>query len=76
MTVMKAIAAALLLAAGVASSADIRSVVNSTEFADRVRHLGISPSGNTPQELEAWMHREMRRWAEIATAANIKADER
>jgi tripartite-type tricarboxylate transporter receptor subunit TctC len=50
--------------------------VNSTEFADRVRHLGISPSGNTPQELEAWMHREMRRWAEIATAANIKADER
>lgn len=57
-------------------SADIRSVVNSTEFADRVHHLGISPAGNTPQELEAWMHREMLRWAEIATAANIKADDR
>src|SRR5262245_50718443 len=56
-------------------SADIRAVLNSTEFADRVRHLGISPAGNTPQELEAWMRREMLRWAEIAKAANIKADE-
>ena len=56
-------------------STDIRAVVNSTEFADRVRHLGISPAGNTPQELEAWMRREMLRWAEIAKAANIKADD-
>src|SRR5262245_49711448 len=56
-------------------AADIRAVGNSTEFADRVRHLGISPAGNTPQELEAWMRREMLRWAEIAKAANIKADE-
>jgi tripartite-type tricarboxylate transporter receptor subunit TctC len=56
-------------------SADTRAVVNATEFADRVRHLGISPAGNTPQELEAWMRREMLRWAEIAKAANIKADE-
>src|SRR5262249_18961071 len=43
-------------------SADTRAVVNATEFADRVRHLGISPAGNTPQELEAWMRREMLRW--------------
>ena len=55
--------------------ADIRAVVNSAEFADRVRHLGISPAGNTPQELEAWMRREMLRWGEIAKAANIKADD-
>jgi len=56
-------------------SADIRLVVNSGEFADRVRHLGISPAGNTPQELDAWMRREMLRWGEIAKAANIKADD-
>ena len=55
-------------------SADIRSVVNSPEFADKVRNLGIFPLGNTPQELDAWMRKEIARWARIAKAANIKAD--
>ncbi len=55
-------------------SADIRAVVNSQEFADKVRNLGIFPLGNTPQELDAWMRKEIARWAEIAKAANIKAD--
>jgi tripartite-type tricarboxylate transporter receptor subunit TctC len=55
-------------------SADIRSVVNSPEFADKVRNLGIFPLGNTPQELDAWMRKEIARWAGIAKAANIKAD--
>src|SRR5262249_58452 len=55
-------------------SADIRSVVNSGEFVDRVRHLGISPAGNTLQELNAWIRREMLPWGEIAKAANTKAD--
>ena len=55
-------------------SADIRSVVNSPEFADKVRNLGIFPFGNTPQELDAWMRKEIARWAGIAKAANIKAD--
>jgi len=55
-------------------SADIRSVVNSPEFADKVRNLGIFPLGNTPQELDAWMRKEIARWAEIAKTANIKAD--
>jgi tripartite-type tricarboxylate transporter receptor subunit TctC len=55
-------------------SADIRAVVNSPEFADKVRNLGIFPLGNTPQELDAWMRKEIARWAEIAKAANIKAD--
>jgi tripartite-type tricarboxylate transporter receptor subunit TctC len=55
-------------------SADIRSVINSAEFSERVRHLGIFPSGNTPQELEGWMREQIARWREIATAADIKAD--
>jgi tripartite-type tricarboxylate transporter receptor subunit TctC len=55
-------------------STDIRSVVNSPEFADKVRNLGIFPLGNTPQELDAWMRKEIARWAGIAKAANIKAD--
>src|SRR5262245_36384801 len=55
-------------------SADVKAVVESPEFAARTRHLGIFPRGNTPAELDAWMRRETGRWAEIAKAANIKAE--
>jgi tripartite-type tricarboxylate transporter receptor subunit TctC len=55
-------------------SSDIRSVVNSDEFVGKVRHLGIFPLGNTPQELDRWMREQIARWAEIAKAANIKVD--
>jgi tripartite-type tricarboxylate transporter receptor subunit TctC len=55
-------------------SADVRSVVDSREFAEKTRHLGIFPKGNTPSELDAWMRRETARWAEIAKTASIKAD--
>jgi tripartite-type tricarboxylate transporter receptor subunit TctC len=37
-------------------------------------HLGIFPLGNTPQELDAWMRKEIARWKEIATATDLKAD--
>src|SRR5262245_40511058 len=55
-------------------SADIRPVVNSQDFADKLRTLGICPLGNTPQELDLWMGEQIARWAEIAKTANIKAD--
>jgi tripartite-type tricarboxylate transporter receptor subunit TctC len=55
-------------------SADVRAVVDSPDFAARTRHLGIFPKGNTPEELTAWMLKETARWAEIAKAANIKAE--
>jgi tripartite-type tricarboxylate transporter receptor subunit TctC len=55
-------------------SADVRAVVGSPAFLERVRHLGINPYGNTPEELTAWMRSEIARWQEIAKAANLKAD--
>jgi tripartite-type tricarboxylate transporter receptor subunit TctC len=55
-------------------SADVRAVVGSREFADKTRHLGIFPQGNTPAELDRWMREQTARWAEIAKAAGIKAE--
>ncbi len=55
-------------------SADVRAVVNSPEFAEKTRHLGIFPLGNTPRELDAWMREQTARWRQIVAAANIKAD--
>jgi tripartite-type tricarboxylate transporter receptor subunit TctC len=55
-------------------SADIRAVVEAPEFAEKTKHLGIFPKGSTPEEMHAWMLKETARWAEIAKAANIKAE--
>jgi len=55
-------------------SADIRAAVNSAEFADKTRNLGIFAYGNTPQQLDGWMREQIARWKDIAAAANIKAD--
>ena len=56
-------------------SADLRAAVNSAAFGEKARNLGIDAKGNTPQELDAWTRAEIARWAEVAKAANIKADE-
>jgi tripartite-type tricarboxylate transporter receptor subunit TctC len=56
-------------------SADIRAAVASREFTEKASRLGIDARGNTPAELDAWTRAEIARWAEVAKAANIKADE-
>lgn len=55
-------------------SADIRVVVESREFAERTKNLGIFPKVNMPAELDAWMKEQTDRWKEIANVAGIKAE--
>jgi len=55
-------------------SADIGAVVDSAEFAERTRSLGIDARSNTPPELDAWFAKEIDKWAEIARQAYIKAE--
>jgi len=55
-------------------SADIRSVVSSPEFAERVGPLGVFPEPTSPQETDAIIHREIERWTAIAKAAKITLD--
>jgi tripartite-type tricarboxylate transporter receptor subunit TctC len=55
-------------------SADIRSVVSSPEFAEKVGPLGVFPKATSPQELDAIIHKEVERWTAIAKAANITVD--
>jgi tripartite-type tricarboxylate transporter receptor subunit TctC len=52
-------------------SADIRSVVSSPEFAEKVGPLGVFPKGTSPQELDAMIRKEIERWTAIAETANI-----
>jgi tripartite-type tricarboxylate transporter receptor subunit TctC len=53
---------------------DVTAVVTSPEFAERTRSLGINAMGMTPTELDAWFRSEIDKWAEIARAANLKAE--
>jgi tripartite-type tricarboxylate transporter receptor subunit TctC len=55
-------------------SADIRSVVSSPEFAEKVKPLGVFPKSTSPQELDATIRKEIERWTAIAKAANISVE--
>ena len=55
-------------------SADIRSVVSSPEFAEKVAPLGVFPKATSPRELDAMIRKEIERWTAIAKAANITVD--
>jgi tripartite-type tricarboxylate transporter receptor subunit TctC len=56
-------------------SAEIGAVVDSPEFAERTRSLGIDARSNTPPELDAWFAKEIDKWAEIARQANLKGEQ-
>lgn len=55
-------------------SADIRFVVSSPDFAEKMKPYGVIPKSTTPQELDTMIRAEIDRWAAIAKAANIKVD--
>ena len=55
-------------------SADIRSVVTSPEFAEKVRPLDVFPKATSPQELDEAIRKEIERWTAIAKAAKITID--
>ena len=55
-------------------SADVSSVVSSPEFAEKVRPLGVFPKATSPQELDAIIRKEIKRWTAIAKAANISVE--
>ena len=55
-------------------SADIRGVVSSPEFAEKVGPLGVFPKATSPQEFDAVIRKEIERWTAIAKAANITVD--
>ncbi len=55
-------------------SADLSAVVESPEFAERTRPLGIDAKGMTPKELDAWFSKEIEKWVEIARQAGIKGE--
>jgi tripartite-type tricarboxylate transporter receptor subunit TctC len=52
----------------------VGAVVDSPEFAERTRSLGIDAKSMTPHELDQWFDKELVRWTEIAKEANLKPE--
>ena len=52
----------------------VGAVVDSPEFAERTRSLGIDAKSMTPHQLDVWFAKELERWDAIAKEANIKPE--
>jgi tripartite-type tricarboxylate transporter receptor subunit TctC len=52
----------------------VGAVVDSPEFAERTRALGIDARSMSPHALDQWFAKELARWTDIAKEANLKAE--
>ena len=55
-------------------AADIHAVAASPEFVEKTGHLGLELVYMTPDELDRWIKKEIRRWREIAASANMQIE--
>lgn len=55
-------------------SGDVRAIVTSASFVEKVRPFGVTPQAMAPREIDAWVRDEIGRWQQIVTSANLKAE--
>ncbi len=55
-------------------SAEIAKAVNETDLRDRLKGLGTTPIGSTPEVLAAHVRAELDRWTKVVRIAGIKPD--
>ncbi len=55
-------------------SAEIAKAVNETDLRDRLKGLGTTPIGSTPEALAAHVRAELERWTRVVKAAGIKPE--
>jgi tripartite-type tricarboxylate transporter receptor subunit TctC len=55
-------------------SAEIAKAVNETDLRDRLKGLGTTPIGSTPEVLAVHVRAELERWTRVVKAAGIKPE--
>jgi tripartite-type tricarboxylate transporter receptor subunit TctC len=55
-------------------AAQIRKAVTETDLRERLRGLGTTPIGSTPEELAAHQKSDIERWTRVVKSANIKPE--
>lgn len=55
-------------------NSEINKAIKDPDFAKRIAQDGLEPAGGTPEAFAELLKREVREWAEVVKAANVKAD--
>jgi len=55
-------------------SSEIHKAVTGTDLRERLKGLGTTPIGSTPEELAAYQHSDIERWGKVVRTANIRPE--
>jgi tripartite-type tricarboxylate transporter receptor subunit TctC len=55
-------------------SAEIHKAVTQTDLSDRLKGLGTTPIGSSPEALTAFQERDIARWTQVVKTAGIKPE--
>jgi tripartite-type tricarboxylate transporter receptor subunit TctC len=55
-------------------SSAIHQAVTGTDLRERLKGLGTTPIGSTPEELAAYQHSDIERWTKVVRTANIRPE--
>jgi len=55
-------------------SSEIHKAVTGTDLRERLKGLGTTPIGSTPEELAAYQHSDIERWTKVVKTANIRPE--
>lgn len=53
---------------------EIMKILQTTEMQDRLKSLGMQPSGMTPEQVSSFQKAEVEKWAQVIKAAGIKLE--
>jgi len=54
--------------------AEVRRIVHAPEMVQRMRELGATPVGNSPDEFAAFVRKDTEKWRNLVKTANIKVE--
>ena len=55
-------------------AAEVRAAVQDPAVRERIEEQGAEPVGDTPEQFEAYIRREIARWGEVIRRADVTVD--